>query len=183
MSVANSSKLLDPVSGTEVPKVDDAIAVGEDLAFQERWWTFERVIWSLFVLILIADVLGAFGAGWLAHVQVDDPATAMHVHYDRVMRTGTPTSIALQFAPDAASNGAVKLIVSDSFIKKLGAQRVIPQPQTSAITSGSMVYTFPSGEMPGEVDFELQPSAPGLYHFTLQVPGHTAVTRSVVVVP
>ena len=28
----------------EVPKVDGAVAVGEDLTFQEHWWTFERII-------------------------------------------------------------------------------------------------------------------------------------------
>ncbi|SEB57673.1 hypothetical protein [Terriglobus roseus] len=176
-------KLLDPVNGSEVPKVDNAIAVGEDLGFQERWWTFERIVWSFFVLVLIADVLGLFGAGWLAHAQVNDPATAMRVHYDRVARTGTPNSLAIHFAPDAVSGGVVKLIVSDSVIRKLGAQRVIPQPQTSAISAGTMVYTFPAGDVPGEVDFELEPGAPGIFHFTVRVPGHTSVTRRVVVVP
>jgi hypothetical protein len=181
--MADKSNLLDPVHGDEVPKVDDAIAVGEDLAFQERWWTFERVVWSFFGLVLLADVLGVFGAGWLAHVQVNDPSTAMHLHYDRVTRTGTPNSLAIQFAPDAAANGAVTLMVSDTVTKSLGAQRVIPQPQTSAISAGNMIYTFPAGKVPGEVDFELQPAAPGIYHFTLQVPGHTPLTRRVVVVP
>jgi hypothetical protein len=183
MSVRDNSKFLDPVNGREVPKVDNAIAVGEDLAFQERWWTFERVVWSFFVLVLIADVLGLFGAGWLAHVQINEPATAMRVHYDRVVRTGTPSTLSIQFEPDAAADGKVELIVSDSMIKKFGAQRVIPQPQTSAIAAGNMIYTFPAGEKPGEVDFDLQPSSPGLYYFTLQVPGHAAITRRVVVVP
>ena len=182
MSEANS-KYMNPVSGEEVPKVDDAIAVGEDLAFQERWWTFERITWSFFVLVLLADVLGVFGAGWLAHVKVDDPATAMHVRYDRVARTGTPVSLAIEFAPDAAVDGTVKIMVSQSVIKSLGAQRVIPQPDKSIISEGNMIYTFPAGEKPGEVDFELQPSSPGVYRFTLQVPGHTAVTRRIVVVP
>lgn len=181
--MTDQKQLLDPVSGDEVPRVDDAIAVGEDLAFQERWWTFERIAWSFFALVLLADVLGVFGAGWLAHMQVDDPSTAMRVHYDRVTRTGTPNSVAINFKPDAASNGTVKLIVSDSVVKSLGAQRVIPQPQTSAISAGSMIYTFPASEIPGEVDFELQPAAPGVYRFTLQVPGHTAIGRRVVVVP
>jgi hypothetical protein len=181
--MAEHTQLLDPVSGEEVPKIDDAIAVGEDLAFQEHWWTFERIVWSFFLLILIADVLGVFGAGWFAHVKVDDPTTAMHVRYDRVTRTGTPNSVAIKFSPEAAANGTVKLIVSDSVVKSLGAQRVIPQPQTSAISAGNMIYTFPAGDIPGEVDFELQPAAPGVYPFTLQVPGHTAITRRVVVVP
>lgn len=183
MSVTDNSKLLDPVNGNEVPKVDDAIAVGEDLAFQERWWTFERITWSFFLAVLIADILGVFGAGWMSHVQVDDPATAMLLRYDRVVRTGTPNSMSIHFKPDAASDNKVSLIVSNTVIRKLGAQRIVPQPETSAIADGHMIYTFPAGNPPGEVDFELQPSSPGLYDFSLQVPGHAAVSRRVVVVP
>ena len=179
----NNVRFMDPVSGDEVPKIGDAVAVGENLAFQERWWTLETVVWGLFVCVLIADALGAFGAGWLAHAEVNDPASAMHMHYDRVARTGTPNKLAIEFAPGAEGDGKVHLLVSDSIAKELGAQRVIPQPETSAITSGGMLYTFPAGKTPGEVDFELAPGAPGMYHFSVQVPGHSAVERRVVVMP
>jgi hypothetical protein len=179
----NNSHLLDPVNGDEVPKVDDAIAVGEDLAFQERWWTFERLVWFGFCAILLADVLGVFGAGWLAHARVEEPGLGMDVRYDRVARTGTPTTLAIQFGTDAAATGNVVLIASDSVVKGLGAQRVIPQPAATSIAAGSMTYTFPAGNPPGEVDFELQPGTPGIYQFTLQVQGHPSVTRRVVVMP
>jgi hypothetical protein len=166
-----------------VPMVDGAIAVGEDLAFQERWWTFETAVWFFFILLLAADVLGVFGAGWLAHAQITDVGAGIRVRYDRVVRTGTPSAMAVHFGDDAASGGKVRLTVSNSVVKSLGAQRVIPQPETSAIVAGGMMYTFPVGGSPGEVDFELQPAQPGIYRFTLQVPGHTAVSRRVVVLP
>ena len=177
------TNFMDPVQGDEVPTIDDAIAVGEDLQFQERWWTFERVIWSVFALILLADVLGVFGAGWLARARIADPASGMQVRYDRVARTGTPNTLAVQFGPDAAVAGKVQLVVSDSVVKGLGAQRISPQPQTSAIAAGGMIYTFPAGNPPGSVEFELAPGAPGIYHFTLQVPGHAAISPRVVVLP
>jgi hypothetical protein len=179
----NNTGFMDPVHGDEVPKVDGAIAVGEDLAFQERWWTFERITWSFFMLILLGDVLGVFGAGWLAHAQIIEPGLGMRVRYERVARTGTPSTVSVQFGQDAASNGKVKLVVSESIVKSLGAQRVIPQPETSTIAAGSVVYTFPAADAQGEVDFEIQPAAPGIYRFTLQVPGHSAVSRRVVVLP
>ncbi len=182
-AASNNNRFMDPVSGDEVPKIDGAIAVGEDLAFQERWWTFEEIIWSFFLLILLADVLGVFGAGWLAHAVIAEQGIGIRVRYDRVARTGTPNTLAVQFGNDAASDSKVQLIVSDSIVRGLGAQRVIPQPDKSAITAGGMIYTFPAGNPPGEVDFELQPGTPGIYHFTLQVPGHPAVSRRVVVLP
>jgi hypothetical protein len=107
----------------------------------------------------------------------------MRVTYDHVVRSGTPCNLAVQFGADAAQGNSVQLVVSDSVVKSLGARRVIPQPDTSQIAAGRMMYTFPSANPPGEVDFELQPGAPGLYRFSLQVPGHPAVTRRVLVLP
>ena len=57
-----------PVEDT-VPKVDDTIAVGEDLEFQRKWWRFERVAWIIFALFVLADVLGLFGRGYLANAE------------------------------------------------------------------------------------------------------------------
>src|ERR1700712_470963 len=163
--------LLDPVRATDVPNIDDAVAVGEDLKFQERWWSFERIVWSFFVLILIADMLGVFGEGWLAKAKIDQPESGMLVKYDRVARNGTPSKIQIQLGPDAVVDGKVRLYASDSIVKDLGAQRVIPQPETSTVAKDGLIYTFPAGNPPGEVDFELQPGTPGVHWFHLQVLG------------
>lgn len=175
--------LVDPVSGNEVPKVDDAIAVGEDLAFQERWWRFERITWSIFILLLIADCLGAFGQGWLAQRKIEQPQTGMSVQYDSIERTGTPSMMRVQFEPDAVKDGKVELFVNDAMVKGLGTQRVIPQPASSVIVEGGIIYTLPAKSRPGQVDFELEPGAPGMQWFTLQVQGMKAVSARVVVMP
>jgi hypothetical protein len=175
--------LTDPVNDNDVPKVDNAIAVGEDLEFQEKWWTFERVVWALFVLVLIADALGAFGEGWLSKRSVQPPGSAMHVQYDAVLRTGTPDTLSVQFDPEAATDGKVKLLVSRSVVKELGAQRVIPQPEVSTIVPDGFLYTFPTGPQPGQVQFELEPGSPGVRRFSLQVVGHAPMQERIVVVP
>lgn len=177
------SHVLDPVHGDDVPMVEDAVAVGEDLEFQERWWTFERFIWGFFVLVLIADVLGVFGNGWLAKAEIKQPGAGMLVKYERVERTGSPSKLTVQFGPDAVANGKVLLFTSDSIVKNLGAQRIIPQPETSAVTKDGLLYTFPAGRQPGEVSFELQPASPGIHWFQLQVPGKQTVSARVVVLP
>lgn len=179
-----SKKLFDPVSGKEVPKVDNAVAVGEDLRFQERWWTFERVVWSVFALILLADVLGVFGRGWLAKAELKNPQSGMYVKYERVQRAMTPSVMSIQFDPAAVHNGNVQLYVSNSMIKELGESRVIPQPEHSTIGDGGVLYDFPTqGREPLTVDLEMQSSFPGVHPFTLQVPGMAATGSRVVVVP
>lgn len=182
--MADSKKLFDPVSGSEVPKVDNAVAVGEDLGFQERWWNFERVVWSIFALILVADVLGVFGRGWLAKAELKNPESGMHVKYERVERAMTPSVVSIQFDQSAVRNGSVHLYVSNSVVRDLGESRVIPQPEHSVIGDGGVLYDFPTqGKDPLTVQLELQPSFPGVHPFTLQVPGMAATGSRVVVVP
>ena len=64
-----------------VSKVDE-IAVGENLEFQRKWWKFEHIIWSFFLLVLICDLLGLFGRGWLAKAQRSTPDQALTLEYE-----------------------------------------------------------------------------------------------------
>ena len=174
---------VDRVSGNEVPKVDNAIAIGEDLAFQERWWKFERVVWSFFLLILLADVLGMFGRGWLSKAKLTSPDSGMIVDYERVERASTPSILRIQFGPDSIENGAVHLFVSESLVRELGTQRIVPQPENSILGGGGITYTFPVRGGASEIQFALQPSFPGVHQFVMQVPGKQPVSAHVVVVP
>ena len=177
------TQLLDPVSGEEVPKVDNAIAVGEDLRFQERWWTFERIIWSVFLLIVLADVLGVFGRGWLSKAELHGDGTGMDVKYERVERAMTPSVMTIDFRPEALHDGKVELFVSDTLVKELGTQRVIPQPERSVVGNGGITYTFPASGLPAEIQLEMQPSFPGVHSFGLQVPGMQSTGARISVVP
>ncbi len=177
-------KLIDPVNDDQVPKVDNAVSVGEDLKFQERWWTFERVVWIFFLLVLVADALGVFGRGWLAKAEDHRAASGIDIFYERVERAETPSVMRVALRPDAVVNGKAQLFVSESVVKKLGAQRIAPQPESSAIGNGGITYTFAvDPAKPGDVEIGMQPEAPGVVHFTVQVPGKEAVTERVVVMP
>ena len=175
-------QLEEPVQDS-VPKVDNTIAVGEDLEFQRRWWKFERSIWALFLLILIADVLGVFGRGYLSKAEITTPDHTMHVKYERSQRANTPSIMTIELGPNSIRNGAVQLFASESLIKELGNQRISPQPANSVLTHGGVVYTFPVESAPVIVEFAMQPSFPGLHQFSLQVPGSAMVHARVFVVP
>lgn len=171
-----------PVEDT-VPKVDNAVAVGEDLDFQRRWWAFERATWLFFLLLILADALGLFGRGWLAKAERTTPDGAVHLKYERVERASTPSIMTVQLGPAAIQNGVAQLFISDSVIKKLGAQRIAPQPATSTLGQGGVTYTFPVTSSPATVTFSLEPSFPGVQHFSMGVPGSTPINSTVFVVP
>jgi hypothetical protein len=164
-----------------VPKIRDEVAVGEDLDFQRSWWKFERSMWSVIAIVLALNFAGVFGRGPAAHARVSNDA--MLVKYDRVERTGTPSILEIQFQPKTLGKSQVKLHVSQSVLEQLGAQRVIPSPSDTAVGGGGLTYTFSAGEAPGSVEFALQPPKPGIFHFSLEVPGSPAISERVIVMP
>jgi hypothetical protein len=166
-----------------VPKVADEVAVGEDLNFQHKWWKFERIIWSFFILVLLCDVLGLFGRGWLAKAKRSTPDQALTLEYERVERSGSPSVMTLHFGPAASHNGRIQVFVNNEIIRGLGARRISPQPATSALTDGGITYTFDSGSTPTIAEIALQPMFPGRHKIRIQVPGRQPIETSVLVLP
>ena len=176
------TKFAEPVQDS-VPKIDDSVAVGEDLDFQRSWWRFEHAIWIFFLFILLADVLGVFGRGYLSKAELRAPDGSLFVKYERVERASTPSIMTIELGPAAVHEGKVELFVSESIIKDLGNQRISPQPAGSVLSRGGVTYTFPLTSAPAIVEFAMQPSFPGMHAFTLQVSGSPAVRSRIVVVP
>lgn len=169
--------------GDSVPKVSDTIAVGENLDFQRKWWRFERVVWSIFLVILICDVLGLFGRGWLAQTSSRTSDGALNLKYERIERANTPSIMTLEFGDGAIKDGKIEVYVSDSIVKPLGAQRVSPQPQQSTLGDDGITYTFAATKSPAVVQIALEPSFPGVHPFKVQVPGRDAIEGKILVVP
>jgi hypothetical protein len=166
-----------------VAQVDREVAVGEDLDFQRRWWRFERAIWLLFVVILALDLAGAFGRGPLAHAELRTPDGELRVEYERIERNGTPSMMTITLGPHSSANGTATLSLSDSVVSGLGTQRVIPQPATTVVGHDGLTYTFPVNGSPAIIRLQLQPSAAGIYSFSVGVPGETPLAARVVVAP
>ena len=166
-----------------VAKVNDEVAVGEDLEFQRKWWRFENVAWVVFTLIIVLDLAGLFGRGPIAKAERRSADGSIDVKYERIERTDSPSILTIQFAQSAIQNGKVQLYVSNSLVKELGTQRVIPAPQDTIVGEGGLTYIFPVSRPPASVDLALQPSGPGIYSFTVRVVGGQPVVAKIVVVP
>ena len=159
-----------------VAKVDE-LAVGEDLAVQRRWWGFERWTWRFFAVIVLLDFLGAFGRGPLANAHAHTPDGALTLDYERVERFNTPSIITIHLGSNAVQDGQVKLWVDDSVIKRLGNQRISPQPVSSTTVDSGVLYVFAAGVHPNSVQFALQPAFAGSSHFTIRLVTHSSIQQ------
>src|ERR1700733_14782998 len=124
-----------------VAKVNDEVAVGEDLDFQRKWWRFENAAWVIFALIIALDLAGLFGRGPIAKAERRSADGAIDVKYERIERTDSPSILSIQFGPSAIQDGKIHLYVSESLVKELGTQRVVPAPIETLIGDGGLTYT------------------------------------------
>lgn len=176
------SRATQPVSDS-VPKINGEVAVGEDLRFQRRWWRFEQMVWWTFAAVLVCNLAGLLGRGPLAKAsKVSDDGT-LRVEYERIQRFETPSMLRVQFGPGAARDGKLEVWTSESLVRDLGNQRIVPQPLSSKLDTGRLLYTFPTDRVPATVEFALQPISPGRHELELQVPGRTALRLGIFVVP
>lgn len=167
----------------DVPRIEDKIAVGEDLEFQRKWWRFEKVVWTFFVLVLIADLTGLLGRGPLANAERQTPDGTLRVKYERVLRENTSSIMTILPENTAIQNGKLQLFVSDSVLKQFGADRVIPQPELSTVGNGGVTYTFAATTTPLTIQIELKPSFIGSHHFNIGVAGAQTIEAGSVVLP
>jgi hypothetical protein len=166
-----------------VAKVNDELAVGSDLQFQRRWWKFERGVWIFFTLLIGLDILGVFGRGPLAKARLHASDGSAEVTYERVERHGTPSILTVHFGPGVVEDGKVRLWVSDDLIRDLGNQRVSPQPESSTLEHGGIIYTFPAGAPPLAARFSLQPTSIGRAAIAFEIPGHKRFSTNIFVMP
>lgn len=166
-----------------VPKVDDAVAVGEDLEFQRKWWRFESGAWMVFALLLVLAVAGVFGRGPAARASLHTANGAMKISYDRIQRTGTPSMLRIQLDQTTIERSQIHLFISESVARELGAQRVIPQPLSTAVGDGGYTYTFPANVMPAEIELALEPPGPGRFLFKVSTANGNTLEGHVVVLP
>lgn len=164
-----------------VPKVNDELAVGEDLEFQRKWWRFENAVWIFFALLILLDLLGVFGRGPLANARAETSDGSMQIQYERVERFSTPSLLTIRFGASAIRDQKVQLWASDSLLKPLANQRVIPAPASSQIGGSGILYTFDASNTPAVVAFALEPSKAGIHDLTFRIPGFQQITLKIVV--
>ena len=138
-----------------------SLEIDQDLEFERRQWTVQRVGWVVFLLILIAGLLGLLGGGPLGHA--DASADPLTVGYERFVRKRAPTEIEVQIAPGAASGGEVGVWIERAYLEKFNIEQVIPEPAEMEAAADRIIFHFTvaDAEQPSQIVFDLQPSEPG----------------------
>jgi hypothetical protein len=73
----------------------------------------------------------------------------------------------------------IRLYVSQSLVKALGTQRIIPAPGTTNVGNGGLTYNFPASRSPAIVQLALEPLGLGFYDLTVGVLGASSIQAKV----
>jgi hypothetical protein len=134
------------------------LEIDEDIVFQNRSWTAQRVGWVALALVIVAGLMGLFGSGPVSNTSAGSRETVW-VEYERFVRYQAPTTLRIRTRPQ---NDAAHVNVSREYLEKVKVEKILPEPARVSAGNGFVTYRFDvSG--PGEfsVKFDLITQALG----------------------
>lgn len=143
---------------TEPQRVGD-LEIYQDLRFQEREWTVQRVGWAIMLLVILLALLGLFGTGPISTGNADAGDGAIAAGYERFVRHDGRTTLTLEVDGSQAQDGEIQVWVSRDYIDAMQVEQISPQPSETIAADDRLVYTFPIDDTASSlsVSFSLRP--------------------------
>jgi hypothetical protein len=177
----------DDVAPAPSPPAVGRLQVGMDLPFEQRWWRFERIVWTALWIFLLLGVLGIFGRGPLSRHSVHGAGGALVVTYDRFARFGTPTMMMLTISRRAAApNGSVTVHISGTQMRMFPVQSIVPLPaleRPDGAGGAYLTWFVPRGAGTATVYVAQMPVSAGAFESRVGLPGSVGVRFRQIVYP
>lgn len=128
--------MTDPSS---IPRMGD-LQVGEDLRFQGRQWSLQRVAWVVAAAVLVAALLGLFGDGVLSGRTAEEDG--LEVRFERVERHRAPSTVTIEVETRHGDGDVVELFVDRSWIEGVLVEGSTPEPEGVNGAEDRVVFSF-----------------------------------------
>ena len=126
-----------------VSKKHGSLQIDEDINFQRKEWTFQRVGVGVLFLFVIGALLGLTGMGGLfARGEAGDASGAVRVEYERVVRRGSFSRITVRFH---TTPGPVRFWVGTPYLERVNIDSVVPVPESVSVEENRHVYVIRAG--------------------------------------
>lgn len=147
--------------------------------FQGRFWAVQRFSWIVFVLLLLACLLGLLGRGGLfSHQKL--PLADGIIDFPVISRWNAPEDMVVNFAPSSE----VRIITVDGrFLQIFSVEGVDPPQRATFARDGRIGYVFPGDPTrPTQVVFRLQTQLVGFHRVIVGIDDETK-TQSIFIFP
>jgi hypothetical protein len=148
----------------------------QDLAFQRREWTVQRIGWWALTAFVGAAVLGVFGGGPLSRARVGGPGAPLWIEYERFARVGTTTRLYVHLGAGGEPDDEVR--VSRAYFEQIRVEGLIPEPARVIVEPHDvrLFFDHPPGAGERAIVFDVQPLRAGRHSIRIgtgRQPGHT----------
>ena len=136
-------------------------------------WRRERIGWMLLAILLLAALLGVFGAGPVSRTSVS--AGEVHLEYDRFVRRSAPTALQVTLPTAASDTGEAVVTLDHAYLDRIRLDNVLPEPKRTLARPGTVEFVFATASdgRPVIAWFHLTLEAPGLARGRLTAAGET----------
>jgi hypothetical protein len=161
------------------------LEVDQDLAFQRRSWTVQRVAWFVMLALLAGAAAGLIGPGPLSTSEAGARGSPLWIEYERFARYQAPTKLRLHFGPGVAVDGAVRVHLDDGLVESVDVRSVTPEPERVEAAEDGLVLTLRVADpaRPAAASIELEPNAYGTIPIRVGIVGGPAVEARAFVYP
>jgi hypothetical protein len=106
------------------------LQIEQDLEYQQRAWTVQRVGRVMMALAVLAALAGLLGPGPLSRASAGATGDPLRLEYERFLRFQTPTSPSIELSPTAAReiHGLERLDqIKYAVLERSGGISIIPR--------------------------------------------------------
>jgi hypothetical protein len=157
--------------------------IDQDLEFQRRDWTFERVGWIVMLLLLVAALVGLLGQGPLSKSERASPDNSLRVEYDRFERHGASAELTLFVRRDSAAGPAVSVWVKDDFLRGIQLDQIAPEPVRQVSVGDRTLFDIAVAGDSARLTLAFRPKKWGARRIELGIMGREPLTLSQFVYP
>jgi hypothetical protein len=120
----------------------DSLEIGQDIDFQRRFWTIERIGWVVITLLIVAALLGLFGSGPLSNTNAGNQGSPLWLEYSRFGRFKAPTTLQVHIGERAKPKEVARIWLDHRYMEGVQVMQVTPEPQSVKTASDRLIYTF-----------------------------------------
>jgi hypothetical protein len=157
--------------------------VDQDLEFQRRDWTFERIGWIAMLLIVLAALVGVFGHGPAGRAEALSDDHSLRVQYGRFERRGAKSELTVFVRRDSAAGSAVSIWINDAFLRAIQLEAIDPEPVRQVSVGDKTLYDIAVAGDSARLTFAFTPQQMGKRQLELGIMGREPVSISQFVYP
>jgi hypothetical protein len=122
------------------------LEINEDLDFERRTWTVERLGWVVMAMVGLAALIGLLGPGPLSKTIAGEEGGPLWLEYSRFGHFKAPLMLRIYLGPHAGEHGPARLWLGRDYLESVQVESVTPPPVHVEAGPEQLTYVFALSE-------------------------------------